>query len=219
MKNKDKTPFSKCPNIKPILFSTLMVQGILDGRKTKTRRVAKLQPDGLQLAINNVCRDWNHIFKGYPKDVDIDIWSFGKCPYGEVGDILWVRETFNLHSDLPECGAEYWYKADSKTYPGIRWKPSLFMPKKACRLFLKVKSVRVERLNDISESDAIAEGVDVLEPNEAYKCYDDGAGHFATARGSFTSLWESINGLKSWSANPWVWVIEFERCERPAGFC
>lgn len=207
----------------PILFSTPMVQAILDGRKTQTRRVAKLQPDGLQMKIDNVCRDWNHIFKGYPKDRDIDIWSFGKCPYGKVGDILWVRESFYEPLFLGLNG-KYYYKADVETQGwDFKWKPSLFMPKDACRIFLQVKSVRVEQLQSISETAAHNEGVAEIQadddmPRGLWKSYDSKRGYTLSARASFESLWNSINGIESWSQNPWVWVVEFERTQRPTGF-
>ncbi|MDO8997221.1 MAG: hypothetical protein Q7U77_11390 [Sediminibacterium sp.] len=183
----------------PILFSTAMVQAIIEGRKSMTRRVVKPQPSETGVSAFN---DGEH-----PQM---------KCPYGQVGDILWVRESFISGYECDEGSfntdedGEYIpvlkYKADRESfdwYDGnsdfpcekIPWKPSIHMPKSACRIFLKITNVRVERLQDISEEDAIAEGI-----------------------ASFKSLWQSINGEKSWDDNPWVWVIEFERIEKPENF-
>lgn len=196
----------------PILFSTPMVQAILDGRKTQTRRVVKPQPS------HNV--QWNgfgvscftperHI-EGRGKFPDGSGIKFFKCPYGQVGDILWVRETFKEAPE--ECTwKKYSYKADYISHLAElgKWKPSLFMPKEACRIFLKITDVRVERLQDISEEDAISEGITYPA---GFSVEED----FPSL--IFSELWESINGLESWDANPWVWVIEFERIERPLIF-
>lgn len=254
--------------MKPILFNTEMVKAILEGRKTVTRRVVKPQPDE------------RHQHKlGYVTDStnkkEIGCFGFGIDEYGgniqyakppyRVGDILYVRETW---CKLPVSeygnfctGGEgiYYYKADGEKRPqGWRagWKPSIHMPKEAARLFLRVTGVRVERLQDITEEQAKAEGVchlfDDLPDNEytrwcksvgkypkeksewSYKNYlwygnfgECGSGNwrsdnweyqysgYDTAKGSFSSLWESTlnkNQIDTygWNANPYVWVIEFE---------
>lgn len=179
----------------PILFSTPMVQAILDERKTQTRRIVKEQ-------ILGIARPGEH-----------------KCPYGQPGDVLWVRETFQTWR------LGYIHKATWSTElpENIKWKPGIHMPKEACRLFLEIVSVRVERLQDISEQDAISEGVKStyvhLFQEERYKDYHlDVDGEFRNPVTSFKTLWESINGEDSWESNPWVWVIEFMMTERPKNF-
>ena len=178
-----------------------MVQAILDGRKTQTRRVIKPQP--LDVVTYADQRVW------YPEVI--------KCPY-EVGDVLWVRETFTNSEEYPFI----FYKADADDV-SIKWKPSIFMPKKACRLFLQVKSIRVEGLQEISRGDAIAEGIKMTwisdNPNECkFKNYIQDDRGSLSAQSSFHSLWLSINGPTSWVSNPWVWVVEFEKIEKPENF-
>ena len=149
----------------------------------------------------------------FTRDQAVSIIAADFCPYGQPGDRLWVRETF---MDLRGTGVEhrdsagnrqrYAYAADTrpgsygdecrKDY-GLKWRPSIHMPRAAIRITLEVTAVRVERLQDISEADAMAEG-----------CYTDPA---CPAYDAYRSLWESINGPGSWDANPWVWVIEFKR--------
>lgn len=154
---------------RPILFSTEMVQAILAGRKTQTRRIIKPQPTQIgglwrldkKQASNRPFNEWhNHPFGIH-------------SPYGQVGDVLWVRETFykSLIDD------SYQYKADRNYSHGISWKPSLFMPKAAARIFLRITNIRVERLQDISEEDAKAEGIksyfSTVFKEEMYKDYQD----------------------------------------------
>lgn len=213
--------------MKPILFSTLMVKAILEGRKTQTRRVVKMPPRKFLFEDGQWKGESGRIYKS---------------PYGEVGDVLWVRETWTDPTP-DQSGYPILYKADfPMTYHGTeadptqtitlqakdyKWKPSLFMPRDACRLFLKIKNIRVERLQDISEDDACDEGIEILDsPNcdaGDYNSYPrnymisekdaDGFPYFKDGEyiKSFQSLWESINGEKSWEDNPFVWVIEFEK--------
>ncbi|UOX35292.1 hypothetical protein LXD69_07175 [Flavobacterium sediminilitoris] len=205
---------------KPIIFSTEMVQAILEVRKSQTRRMNGLKK------INEYPNDWvfedfdftgNFIF--YNKSGDkISI----KPPY-EASDVLWVRETFvefETWNELEQIFS-YHYKADFYDYT-LKYRPSIYMPKEACRLFLKIKNIRIERLNDISETDAIAEGVEKIADygTTGYKLYTepDAAYSDIDAVYSFESLWESIKGKKSWSSNPWVWVIDFEQCKKPKNF-
>lgn len=200
---------------RPILFSSEMIRAILEGRKTMTRRVVKdisSRADG----------EW-HPFIG-PNDKQTGEWFFTtktyahvigqhrKCPYGKPGDRLWVRETWSwigngfsvrdLEFLMAEGEINLIYKADDRygTFAGP-WTPSIHMPRWASRILLEVVSVRVERVQDISEADALAEGcVDWVE----------------NAADAFHDLWESINGKdpeKQWGANPWVWVIEFKRVQ------
>lgn len=207
----------------PILFSTPMVQSILEGRKTQTRRVIK-QKDQPHLKYDNSCIDYSNGFGWVVKhQIEEDpnryeITQNFKCPYGKVGDILWVRETW---IEAPELCTwkKYSYKADYNSHLAElgKWKPSIHMPKLACRLFLKVKSLRVERLQDISETDAESEGIgkqfSTLFNEWRFKDYYNVKDDWRSAVSSFQSLWASINGEQSWNDNPWVWVIEFERIE------
>lgn len=175
---------------RPILFSAPMVRAILEGRKTQTRRVIKPQPES-HLDPDSVKGAWESGF--------IDV----KCPYGQPGDRLWVRETFawlpdGLNAD--QNHGRYHYRADGDL--AVKWQPSIHMPRIASRITLRIKDVRVERLQDISDADALAEGVD--QTNTSIRGY---------AAERFKRLWSSINGADSWHSNPWVWVIEFKKVE------
>ena len=185
---------------RPILFSGQMVRAILDGRKTQTRRIVK----------NATGPFWNH--SGY-RIVMRDGFTFWEthggipneygpafaCPYGKPGDRLWVRETW-APAEWPPTGPPAVYRADEGMFAS-RWKPSIHMPRWASRINLEVVSVRVERLQDISEEDALAEGITLVERG-------------TSPVDQFNKLWESINGPGSWEANPWVWVVEFKRIEQ-----
>ena len=159
---------------RPILFSAPMVRAILDRTKTQTRRVVKLKPDYMET------------FLRLPNKVAC-------CPYGQPGGRLWVRETFeDCESALHSCVL---YRADGGT-PGTKWTPSIHMPRWASRITLEITGVRVERLRDNREADAISEGT-------PFPC-----GGWV---GGYQKLWESIHGPGSWDLNPWVWVVEFKR--------
>lgn len=196
---------------KPILFNTQMVRAILDGRKTCTRRIVKPQPTahyGVQCI---------------------------KPPY-QPGDILYVRETWSLRFD----GEKYFYKADKNTsreekrlldYNDVKWRPSIHMPKEAARIWLKVTNVRVERLQEITEAQTEEEGFLFTPPclhrtGENYCDIDGPCGskikYCDMSAGELFGkvLWDSTIkksdiDIYGWDANPWVWVIEFERCEKP----
>jgi hypothetical protein len=137
------------------------------------------------------------------------------CPYGKTGDRLWVRETFSQHPEFADIA----YRADGEEFEdsdgffwSLRWKPSIHMPRSASRILLEVTNVRVERLNDISDRDSIAEGIE-LEPGTAHwKNYDTSPGwrYRESPIQSYRTLWESINGPGSWDINPYCWVIEFK---------
>lgn len=186
-------------NIKPILFNTAMVRAILEGRKTQTRRIIKPQPTNPR---------WNNVgWLGWDD-------GHGYCmkPPCMVGDVLWVRETF----DNVAMGHPWYYKADGDLRPeywkGERWMPSIHMPKEAARIFLRVKDVRVELLDSMSEEDAIAEG------------FADSPSGTDSPLDRFSYLWNKTikrEDLREFGyhANPWVWVIEFERCGKPEGWC
>jgi hypothetical protein len=190
----------------PIRFSGPMVKAILDGSKTQTRRVVKQDRDGLL-----DCK---------PTPAWDAFWQCVACPYGKPGDRLWVRETFGIDD---EDGAVLYF-ADPDTaqnaeharicedrYP--RRRPSIHMPRWASRILLEITDVRVERVQDISEADAQAEGIEYSERFEGYCIGMAEHYHSHDPRLSYASLWESINGPDSWAANPWVWVIEFRRIE------
>jgi len=220
---------------RPILFAGAMVRALLDGSKTQTRRALHNQvtaPAIMQMAGP----DYAEIINEH--GVDIPGWT---CPYGQPGDRLWVRETF---LDTQGTGAEYRdeqgrrqrfaYAADTapgsygdearKDY-GLKWKPSIHMPRAASRILLEIVSVRVERLQDISEADAFAEGIEPVvvptccgEPHredhgvlgiETHCCGEPIEDEKAAP--AYRKLWEQINGAGSWDANPWVWVVEFNR--------
>lgn len=212
---------------RPILFSAPMVRAILEGRKTQTRRVVKPQLDlGLYL-------DWQEMdaFEGKarfrrvgPDYPDTEGDDGIVCPYGALGGRLWVRETWAIR--WYQGGWHVYFDADGEhsrrdevgAFPlgkgrAGRLRPSIHMPRWASRITLEVTGVRVERLQDISEADAIAEGL--LRDKDGWRGAPD-LPWFASPVAAYRSLWESINGAGSWDANPRVWVVEFSRIEQEA---
>lgn len=197
---------------RPIIFSGEMVRAILDGRKTQTRRIVKPQPpaatDGRWSWIAS-SSDKSEVGKFRYSWTDKNGTSFTargresgvfiRCPHGEIGDRLWVRENFFCITGEPgPVACNYQSDYANGEFKGM-WKPSIHMPRWASRITLEIKGVRVERLQDISQADAILEGI---------------ASNFMftwMTINPFKDLWQSIHGPGSWSANPWVWVIEFER--------
>jgi len=213
-------------NAKPILFNTEMVQAILEGRKTVTRRIMKPQP------LFKTSRKYIFADETCPKKFEDCDNIFDVYQY-QVGDILYVRETWgNWSYDNQESNAVYYqYRADypsgAKTYMYDeahecdlpKWHPSIHMPKEAARIFLKVTDVRVERLQDVTEEQAIKEGIgslflDYIAYSGDLK-YSVPMEHETLAIEQFELLWDSINLKRGygWETNPWVWVIEFERVE------
>lgn len=220
---------------RPILFSAPMVRAILDGRKTMTRRALNPQPDG-GIQFGAIATPHGVVNgKGNPL----------VCRYGKPGDRLWVRETWMADPscdddawddhhvswrewdgcgcrtrDIPTqlCKVEnVIHKASWDGIEMVGWKPSIHMPRWASRILLEVTGVRVERLQDISEEDAIAEGVESLGPPENVWTRSNGEkrhwrerGYRSQAECLFSDLWKSISGAESWDSNPWVWVIEFK---------
>lgn len=200
---------------RPILFKGEMVRAILAGTKTQTRRIVKPQDidvsDGVPFLLPYA--------SGVPEPVQV------VCPQGNPGDRLWVKETHAyFDADRENAGVVYRESDNGRTWEaedeGWKWKPSLFMPRKWSRITLEVVSVRVERLNDISEEDAKAEGAEELSLESQESINDTRYGPGLTDNGyypevsyveGYQSLWESINGHGSWAANPFVWVIEFRR--------
>ena len=214
----------------PILFNTEMVRAILDGRKSCTRRVIKPQPDEKHTYPLGFVTDST-------EKKEVGCFGFGIGEYGgsiqyakppyQPGDILYVRETW---CGLPvnEAGhmrghTIYYYKADGELRPkGWRctWHPSIHMPKEAARIWLKVTDVRVERLQEITEECAKKEGA--IDNRGFIHSPDNEYDSVHTAREHFAEIWDSTIKKSDldrygWNANPWVWVIEFERCEKPEG--
>lgn len=191
----------------PILFNADMVRAVLNGSKTQTRRIMKVQPHA---GVRNSPFVKSGIEDGHGKEL--------VCPFGAVGDRLWVRETF---MDLKGTGIEsttgqfegFAYRSDTppgsygdmarKDY-GLKWTPSLHMPRKASRITLEITSVRVERLKHVPRDGIIAEG---------YPAERAADGGYYDPFLWYRDLWESIYGEGSWQANPWVWVVEFKRLE------
>lgn len=213
---------------RPILFSAPMVQAILAGNKTQTRRSIKPQPTVSE--NGGIC--WKNRCYGVNTDGTpyLNVFIKNHCPYGQIGDQLWVRETFcpiypqdkNYNNGRP---IEYDYKASYKHGDRLgdligekkKWTPSIHMPRRASRIQLEITDVRIERLQDISEVDALAEGCRPIEGCKWHTWEEADAGipmHDHTARDAFSGLWGAINGEDSWTENPWVWVIEFKRVER-----
>lgn len=200
----------------PILFSTQMVQSILENRKTMTRRTRGLE------VVNKNPDDWK--FRQWIAEIEmpisidshrflhaefenekLGICGLAKASYN-LGDRIWVRETFFdtrkwKHAPLFAESPDFIYKADEDAFIGEhKWKPSLFMPKEAARIWLEVTKVRCELLQEISNEDCVSEGIPASDlQGEEYR--------------QFVNLWESINGKDSWLNNPFVFVYEFKRIE------
>lgn len=224
------------PEIKerPILFSAPMVRAILEGRKTVTRRAVRagFNPDDLEGTLSaSECRK---LYRELPQHFGASYF----CPYGQPGDRLWVRETF---IDLRGTGVEhrpdpdgprqrYAYAADCRPGShsdearkdfGLKYKPSIHMPRAACRILLEITDVRVERLQDgegetAFESRYIAEGINRIHQGDGDYAFhpfksEPGPGSWTDPFDAWRELWVGINGAESWNANPWVWVVEFKR--------
>lgn len=230
-------------NEKPILFSGPMVRAILDGRKTQTRRIVSPQfstlwgqgcpnQHGFSVMQPAQAKNWRD---AYAVHTDIEdstgAWTWLFCPFGKKGDRLWVRETYT--PDPPQDGtwdfysytdgvlynleaiperfrnpANVIYRASWDNPETMLWRPSIFMPRWASRIALEITGIRVERLQQITEESAKAEGCtqDADFSREYPYSYVD----------QFHRLWNEINGKRAdWDSNPWVWVVEFKRCEVP----
>ena len=188
-----------------------MVKAILAGNKTQTRRVMKVKCDDVTAMHHepwpfNWSTDGNDTMKMLP------------CPFGEIGDCLWVKETFQPVQLASEVTQWRYRATDEKGL--ANWKPSIFMPRKASRITLEIVSLRVERLNDITEDDAFSEGCsadflhsDTCSNDNCALCggVDDCEGVAVSAKENYRALWERINGKGSWDANPWVWVVAFKK--------
>lgn len=213
---------------RPILFSGPMVRAILEGRKTQTRRIVKLENAYHDCGRHDIMewRNQNGFWFGlYEWNTVASL----PCPYGSVGERLWVRESHAIYRDAfaRKKGDEViLYRADASAYWNMtprshmeaefnplrdtadyepKWIPSIHMPRWASRITLEITGVRVERLKDISEADALAEGCDGNCQIGYIPAYQAGPCSY-----HFAQLWESINGPGSWALNPWVWVVEFK---------
>lgn len=216
--------------MKPILFNTEMVRAFLANRKQVTRRAVKdadpgwdfvgLEKRPCELRVNTDGEE-------YPKELDwpCAVFSAGsgycdypmrKVPY-RPGDILYVRETWAAWSRTYGVAPVLYYKADGDAPDGIKWRPSIHMPREAARIFLRVTDVRVERLQDITEEQARAEGA--IDNRHFLHSPDNEYETLHSAREHFAGIWDSTikpadHDLYGWDANPWVWVIEFEQISR-----
>lgn len=202
--------------IKPILFSTPMVQANSAGIKTQTRRVIDEHHYGFL--------EW-----AFKDKKNLAEWIFRNAKY-RMGDILYVRESFCVSNDMMRGKFLYKAKVEKESSLKLKYKPSIHMPREAARQFIKILSVRLERLQNISKTDAIAEGIlpltmsnaQMIEMGQQYFDYskpaeimNDGLDPVS----SFKSLWQKINGKKiPWNENPIVWVYEYELCEKPINF-
>lgn len=219
---------------RPILLNAEMVRAVLDGRKTQTRRIIQSPAKNMQATGQKVIDyrepgdKWygDHVFSmrnqsgtwcDYTKEQFL-----AKCLFGAVGDRLWVRETFGFeirsvggspHEQLvyraSKPDAVRFYDCNGKPSP-MKWTPSLHMRRKYSRITLEIIGVRVERLNSMTEQDAIAEGCSGGHNSIP------GYHYSATPHEHFHHVWQSIYGEESWQANPWVWVIEFKRVDYTA---
>ncbi|WP_048764961.1 hypothetical protein [Acinetobacter sp. 243_ASPC] len=202
--------------VRPILFNAEMVKAILDGRKTQTRRVLRVQPP---LTDKNVMPLYT--MEPEPKVTEVTMHeimddrmpfpssiSRHKCPFGKIGDQLWVRESFGTKirslGGTPHESLTYkadnpvemaYYDCNGKGFP-VKWKPSIHMPRWASRILLEITNIRVERLNDISVEDALAEGI----AHKTMNC----------PRHEYFQLWNDVYGEMAHESNPWVWVIQFK---------
>lgn len=201
---------------KPMLFSGAMVKAILDGTKTQTRRILKPVPEKYDSALikPEIIGCCYHTDKWQWQDEHGNCMCRNKRPYAikcpyPVGSCIWVKETWqHVVKDMPPTkGCRVLYRADdSEGFVTDSWRPSIFMPRWASRITLEVTDVRVERLQDISEADAVAEGVTIrADAVMAASLAND-----TPARMEFWDLWKSINGPDSWDANPWVWAYTFK---------
>ena len=177
---------------RPIIFNSEMVRAILAGRKTQMRRPVKYG------ALLGHPHDWCHMIGDEKAMLAHFVGDYTRfCPLGQIGDRMWVRETFFHSPDF-----HTWYKADCKNTVH-KWVPSIHMPRRASRITLEITGIRVERVQDITNGDAMKEGLlDATQYNDCYVC-------------AFKRLWDSI--YSNWDQNPWVWVVEFKVIEKGGG--
>lgn len=209
---------------RPIIFNAEMVRPILSSTKTQTRRIVTPQPDTIHDGEPywNIggYRAWKH--RGITNVLRMGTNNPIRCKYGDVGDRLWVRETFRLFDSGAECSCyddckcsscdgKPVFRADSDCSES-KWKPAIHMPRELSRITLEITGVRMERLQDISDGDCWDEGIQSwLENDKNLPRYADGTPNkYNNVRQAYRALWESIYGAGSWDANPFVWVITFK---------
>ena len=219
-----------------MIFGDFSVPAILDGRKTQTRRVVKpmrgiqsqwLKPRMIN-KVDKMCLGYTNPERHFGVQMEHPLGGplgWIRSPYGVVGDHLWVREAFAYRCADPQSDPEYsvMYRANGMCVVEPRWKPSIHMPRWASRINLEITGVRVERLQEISEEDAVAEGapfvcelcgndVNTVEGNEIHWACDDYDDEYVSCREGFRRSWGSINAKRGypWESNPWVWVYEFK---------
>jgi hypothetical protein len=226
---------------RPILFSGAMVRAILEGRKTVTRRLVKgdqipkenpgeSDPLLRWSAVGQHDPRWGFVVSGATEvECAQELAVLGRYPYGLPGDRMWVRESTEIDRETSDvvdlsryCADKapvmYWDYDDGEPIHAVsHWsyprdvRPSIHMKREQARILLEITAVRVERLQDISEEQALAEGVKGEPCDHARQACADIGCWGDTAKGAFGFLWESLNGEGSWAANPWVWVVEFKR--------
>lgn len=215
-------------SIKPIIFSALMARAICENRKTQTRRIAK--PRGAGSIFGD---GWDESFILDPANRE---WALADSRY-QTGDILWVKEGWGYAreefcrcpqpSEAAPC--DRWLNGEgcSSTSPEViyradhdkphTWRSPVTMPRWAAREWIKVVDVRVQRLQEISEEDAIAEGVEYVDREPGYPNWRVDGKYYPRPREAYSALWASIHGPESWGRNPWTFAYSFERTERPEG--
>lgn len=201
---------------RPIILNAAMVRAVLSGQKTQTRRPIKVQPGA---DIVDVGYDYHaDLWLGNTQE-DNDLgycssWA-ERCPFGKDGDRLWVRETWTAAMHEPKGPTDCLYRADDnggvEDLAEAKWTPSIHMPRWASRITLPLISVRVERVQDISEADAWAEGYGAHWQKRVKEAGADGPLGYPDARGWFAMLWDELYG--TWAQNPWVWVLEWSKAE------
>jgi len=205
-----------------IIFNGEMVRAVLDGVKTQTRRPLKVQPPSDEYELLNIMSSTERSREGKShwailNDSKTNVLKsderYFACPFGQIGDRIWVRETFAsiFKDEGPVC-----YRATDSSMHSGAWTPSIHMPRWASRITLEITNIRVERVQDISEQDAIADGFKALPGCKWHTFEEADAGmpmHDHTACDAFEAFWCNQYGEESWSSNDWVWVIEFKRID------
>ena len=202
---------------RPILMHARSIIGILEGRKTQTRRIIKNPPSALAELKSEHAKNICVVDGGIRCDWYAGVFSIPlRCPYGQPGDRLWVRETWREpgscqmpDSSIPSfmTRSDVIYKADDESCDGP-WRPSIFMPRRFSRLTLEVTNIRVERVQDISIVDCIAEGIMIPHGEPMYA--DEPLERYSEKH-AFNKLWDDTNGKGAWDRNDWVWVVEFKK--------
>lgn len=210
---------------RPILMSAPMVRAILEDRKTQTRRKVGLDkfcsrvPDGFKIEyfVEEESEEWLAISNDESGEFPAGFNPWIKCPYGTVGDRLWVRETF-----AESATGGFVYRADDtddnwmrRCWGKFAWTPSIHMPRRASRILLEITNVRIERLQNISRDDCIAEGI--YEYQDGNYFYSPENGGYGSPYAAYKALINKINGAETWGRNPWAWVIEFKVLEVKGG--